>query len=219
MRVLLHEVDELEAVDVGHVDVGDDQREAMPRQNLQRLEAAHRGHHLHAKGLKRRGEIAAGLEVIGLELEDTAMSGGGRDELLLQLQRNPQMKMRLDEIRLKRGRSLLLKAQRQSLGIALRPEDTELLRIAAACATEHFALSFSRLDLLTGRERVPSFYAFAAHRAAGGSEIDVREFEARARSVTGTRIGWPAPLDPAKYLAPGGKYAAMFTRSASAEAS
>ena len=92
---------------------------------------------------------------------------------------------------------LLLQAQRQALGIELRAEDTELLRIAAACASEQFTLSFSRLDLLTGRERVPSFYAFAAHRAAGGPEIDVREFEARARSATHTRIGWPAPPDPA----------------------
>ena len=92
---------------------------------------------------------------------------------------------------------LLLEAQRESLGVELRAEDTELLRIAAACATEQFTLSFSRLDLLTGRERVPSFYAFAVHRAAGGPEIDVREFEARARSATRTRIGWPAPPDPA----------------------
>jgi ATP-dependent helicase/nuclease subunit B len=100
---------------------------------------------------------------------------------------------------------LLLQAQRQQLGFepgvelraALQTEDTELLRIAAACASEHFTLSFSRLDLLTGRERVPSFYAFAAHRAAGAPEMDVREFEARARSATRTRIGWPAPPDPA----------------------
>ncbi len=95
---------------------------------------------------------------------------------------------------------LLLQAQRRSLGVelcaALHTEDTELLRIAAACASERFTLSFSRLDLLTGRLRVPSFYAFAAHRAAGGPEIDVREFEARARSATRTRIGWPAPSDP-----------------------
>ncbi len=95
---------------------------------------------------------------------------------------------------------LLLGAQRETLGIALRAEDTELLQIAAACATEKFALSYSRLDLLTGRERVPSFYAFEAHRAAGGGEIDVREFEARARSATGTRIGWPAPGNAAEAI-------------------
>ncbi|MBZ5617136.1 MAG: exodeoxyribonuclease V subunit gamma [Acidobacteriia bacterium] len=92
---------------------------------------------------------------------------------------------------------LLLKAQREALGIELRPDDTELLRVAVACASERLAISFSRLDLLTGRERVPSFYAFAAHRAAGGRDMDVREFEERARSATRTRIGWPAPPDAA----------------------
>jgi CRISPR/Cas system-associated exonuclease Cas4 (RecB family) len=82
------------------------------------------------------------------------------------------------------------------LGVRRDEEDAELLRVAAACATEQFVLSFSRLDLLTGRERVPSFYAFAAHRASGGPEIGVREFEEQARSRTGTRIGWPAPANP-----------------------
>jgi len=92
---------------------------------------------------------------------------------------------------------LLLKPQREALGIELRADDTELLRIAAACASERLELSFSRLDLLTGRERVPSFYAFAAHRAAGGRDLDVREFEDLARLSTRTRIGWPAPPDSA----------------------
>lgn len=78
-----------------------------------------------------------------------------------------------------------------------RGDEQELLRIAAACAAERIVLSFSRLDLLTGRERVPSFYAFEAWRAAGGREMDVREFEDRARIATGARIGWPAPADPA----------------------
>ena len=95
---------------------------------------------------------------------------------------------------------LLLGAQRDKLGIALRPDDTELLKIVAAVASERLSISFSRLDLLTGRERVPSFYAFAVHRAAGGQEIDVREFEQQARSATRTRIGWPAPPDAADAL-------------------
>ena len=92
---------------------------------------------------------------------------------------------------------LLWRSQRDALGIELRADDSELLRIAAACASERLTLSFSRLDLLTGRERVPSFYAFAAHRAAGGPDIDVRQFEERARAATQTKIGWPAPKDPA----------------------
>jgi RecB family exonuclease len=92
---------------------------------------------------------------------------------------------------------LLLHAQRSALGIELRAEDTELLAIAVASASERLHLSFSRLDLLTGRERVPSFYAFEVHRAAGGREMGVREFDSRARSAIQTRIGWPAPADAA----------------------
>jgi CRISPR/Cas system-associated exonuclease Cas4 (RecB family) len=92
---------------------------------------------------------------------------------------------------------LLWQSQRDALGIELRADDSELLRVAVACASERVVLSFSRLDLLTGRERVPSFYAFAAHRAAGGADIDVRQFEERARAATETKIGWPAPKDPA----------------------
>ena len=92
---------------------------------------------------------------------------------------------------------LLLASPRRALGVELRAEDTDLLRIAAASATDQLVLCFSRLDLLTGRERVPSFYAFAAHRAAGAAETDVREFERRARSATATSIGWPAPVSPA----------------------
>jgi RecB family exonuclease len=95
------------------------------------------------------------------------------------------------------GDALLPGGQGAALGVEPPGEDSELLRVAAACASERFTLSFSRLDLLTGRLRVPSFYAFAAHRAAGGGELDVREFEARARSATGTRIGWPAPAEAA----------------------
>ena len=86
------------------------------------------------------------------------------------------------------------------LGVRREEEDAELLRIAAACAAERFVLSFSRLDLLTGRERVPSFYAFAMHRAAGGREMGVREFEDLVRSTTGARIGWPAPAVPAEAI-------------------
>jgi ATP-dependent helicase/nuclease subunit B len=95
---------------------------------------------------------------------------------------------------------LLLESQRAALGVELRADDAQLLRIAAACASERLTLSFSRLDLLTGRERVPSFYAFAAHRAAGGPEIDVRQFDDRARAATETRIGWPAPKNAAEAI-------------------
>ena len=91
---------------------------------------------------------------------------------------------------------LLLDEPRKALGIELREDDSELLRIAAASAEERLTISFSRLDLLTGRERVPSFFAFEAYHAAGGEDVDVREFEERARRAAATRIGWPAPEDP-----------------------
>jgi RecB family exonuclease len=80
---------------------------------------------------------------------------------------------------------------------AQRTDDAELLQIAVAAASERLHLSFSTLDLLTGRPRVPSFYALEAHRAAGLREVSVREFDERARAATQTRIGWPAPPDPA----------------------
>jgi len=103
---------------------------------------------------------------------------------------------------------LIGEARRRALKIDLS-DDTGLLRIAAACASERLTFSFSRLDLLTGRERVPSFYAFEAHRAAGGREMPVREFESRARSAAttvgswpttrtrGLHTNWPAPSDAA----------------------
>jgi RecB family exonuclease len=91
---------------------------------------------------------------------------------------------------------LLLHAQRDKLAIQLRADDAELLTVAVACASERLHLSFSTLDLLTGRPRVPSFYALEAHRAAGGPEISVREFDERARAATQSRIGWPAPVNP-----------------------
>ncbi len=43
---------------------------------------------------------------------------------------------------------------------------------------------------------MPSFFAFEAWRASGAREMEVREFETRARVATETRIGWPAPADP-----------------------
>jgi RecB family exonuclease len=57
-------------------------------------------------------------------------------------------------------------------------------------------MSWSRLDLLTGRARVPSFYAFEALKAARGSEVDVHALISEALGGTETRIGWPAPASP-----------------------
>jgi ATP-dependent helicase/DNAse subunit B len=90
---------------------------------------------------------------------------------------------------------LLLDSQCRALGMETSRDDAKLLKIAAASASERVVLSWSRLDLLTGRAKVPSFYAFEALRAARGTEVEVREFEEEARSATETRTGWPAPSD------------------------
>lgn len=82
------------------------------------------------------------------------------------------------------------------LGIRAREDDAHLPRVAVACASERVVISWSRLDLLTGRPRVPSFYAFEALRTARGGTVDVRALEQEAREATETRIGWPAPKSP-----------------------
>jgi RecB family exonuclease len=76
-------------------------------------------------------------------------------------------------------------------------EDNQLLAMAAACASSRLAISYSRLDLITGRQRVPSFYVFEALRAARGQNVDVRDIEREAERGAQTRIGWPAPVEPA----------------------
>jgi ATP-dependent helicase/nuclease subunit B len=76
-------------------------------------------------------------------------------------------------------------------------DDNQLLAIAAACARSRLVVSYSRLDLITGRQRVPSFYVFEALRAARGQSVDVRDIEREAERGAQTRIGWPAPSDPA----------------------
>ena len=73
-------------------------------------------------------------------------------------------------------------------------------------ASERFSISFSRLDLLTGRERVPSFFAFEVWRAAGGREMEVREFEERARVATfaqSNSLRCRAPLHRSSNRTPG----------------
>ena len=67
-------------------------------------------------------------------------------------------------------------------------EDNDLLRVAAACAHSRLVLSYSRIDLVTGRQRVPSFYVFEALRAARGQGVDVREIEREAERGAHTRI-------------------------------
>lgn len=71
-----------------------------------------------------------------------------------------------------------------------------LLRQAIAPATARVVLSWPRIELATGRLRVPSFYVLEAARAAHGEAIDRRVIERVAEKGVETRIGWPAPDDP-----------------------
>jgi ATP-dependent helicase/nuclease subunit B len=91
---------------------------------------------------------------------------------------------------------LLLDSQRAALGIEGSEDDTLLLRTAVAAATQCFVCSWSRIDLTTGRERVPSFYAFEVAESAGSGELDVQAFAKAARDSSEARLGWPAPTDP-----------------------
>jgi RecB family exonuclease len=75
-----------------------------------------------------------------------------------------------------------------------------LLRQAVAPATQQVVISWPRIELATGRARVPSFYVLEAARAAFGQSLDRRVLERTAESFIETRVGWPAPLDPAKAI-------------------
>ena len=65
---------------------------------------------------------------------------------------------------------LLLNEQRRSLGLPEITEEEEqrLLLMASRTASDSITLSYGRIDLETGRPRVPSLYLYAAMRAAGG---------------------------------------------------
>jgi ATP-dependent helicase/nuclease subunit B len=74
------------------------------------------------------------------------------------------------------------------------------LSLAAAAAERRLYLSYPRLDLEQARPRVPSFYALEAVRAAEGRLPNFAELDRRAEAVTSTRVGWPAPSDPAEAI-------------------
>ncbi len=75
-----------------------------------------------------------------------------------------------------------------------------LLHQACATATDQIVLSWPRIELASGRIRVPSFYVLEAARASTGEPLDRRAIERAAEGGIETRIGWPAPLDPRKAI-------------------
>lgn len=89
---------------------------------------------------------------------------------------------------------LLLDEKRRELCMPSEQDDADLFRTAVAAASDHLQLSYSRLDLVTGRARVPSFYVFEAYKAARGESPDVQGLQREARESAETRAGWPAPV-------------------------
>jgi ATP-dependent helicase/nuclease subunit B len=71
------------------------------------------------------------------------------------------------------------------------------LRMAAGAAVKRAMFSYPRVDLDQGRPRVPSFYALELLRAAEGRLPGFDELARRAACEQATRLGWPAPGNPA----------------------
>ncbi len=98
---------------------------------------------------------------------------------------------------------ILLDALRHQLKAGLPTNEDRLsherlsLALAVGAAERQLHLSYPRLDLDEGRPRVPSFYALEVMRAAEGRLPDFAELARRAETATSSRVGWPAPEDPA----------------------
>ena len=97
---------------------------------------------------------------------------------------------------------LLLDRHRESLGILpvltrRRAEERLLLRVAVATAVRRLVVSYPRIDVVQGRSRVPSFYALDILRAVDGVLPDLRGLEKLAAETSSSRLGWPAPMEPA----------------------
>jgi RecB family exonuclease len=71
------------------------------------------------------------------------------------------------------------------------------LRLAAGAASRRVYFSYPRIDPDQGRPRVPSFYALEILRAAEGRLPGFDELARRAAGDRVTRLGWPAPENPA----------------------
>ena len=71
------------------------------------------------------------------------------------------------------------------------------LTLAVGAAAERVYVSFPRVELNESRPRVPSFYVLDILRAIEGRIPPVPTIADRALKAGGSRLSWPAPLDPA----------------------
>lgn len=98
---------------------------------------------------------------------------------------------------------LLLDEQRRVLGDRLATQDARVqshrlaLRLAVGAAKRCAALSWPRVDVESARARVPSFYGLEALRAMEGRLPGFDELRGRAEAEGTSRLGWPAPEQPA----------------------
>jgi ATP-dependent helicase/nuclease subunit B len=85
------------------------------------------------------------------------------------------------------------------LGTAVDRIEAErlLLRIAVGSARRRVVLSYSRVDAEQARPRVPSFYGLEVLRAVEGRLPSFEDLARNADRGSATRLGWPAPADPA----------------------
>lgn len=97
---------------------------------------------------------------------------------------------------------LLLDAARARLSPDLATQEDRagqerlLLRLAVGAATERVSLSYSRLDAVEARPRVPSFYGLDVVRATRGTLPNPEQLEREAADEARSRLAWPAPPDP-----------------------
>jgi CRISPR/Cas system-associated exonuclease Cas4 (RecB family) len=74
--------------------------------------------------------------------------------------------------------------------------ERQALRTAVGAARERLCLSYSRLDLVHARPRVPSFYCLEVLRAAQGRLPGFGELSRMAEVAGAARLSWPAPERP-----------------------
>jgi len=107
-------------------------------------------------------------------------------------------------------------ARRELGGIERRADRVEAerlaLRLAVGAAATALHISYPRVDS-TGRARVPSFYALEVLRAAEGQLPGFEELTRRVDACH-SRLGWPAPSEPAEAIDLGEHDLALIARAA-----
>lgn len=132
--------------------------------------------------------IGSPADVIGMDFDAVFVPGLAEGSFPRQIVEDPLL---LDEAR----------AQVSSrLRTFSEAPERELLLAAVSACSGRFHASWSQMDLLSGRRRVPSLYPFELVRAAGRRYTEPRQLEIDARTAVETRAAWPAPLSSAEAI-------------------